>query len=194
MRGILIDWLVEVHKRCKLVQESLYLTVHVMDRFLEIYPVTRAKMQLVGLGCLLVASKYEDTWPPRISDLIFISDKMYTREEILAMECLILEKLDYNLGCPMPLNFLRRYSKVADSDVDVHGLSKYLLEASLLDYGMCHFTYSQQASAALAISRHVFGHASWVCLLFIINQSIVCSSPCVFAVQDACLLLRIQRS
>ncbi len=59
MRTILVDWLVEVHKRFKLVQESLYLAVHILDRFLDVYPIARAKLQLVGLGCLLVASKYE---------------------------------------------------------------------------------------------------------------------------------------
>ncbi len=49
----------------------------------------------------------QDTWPPRIGDLIFIADKAYTREEIIGMELLVLEKLDHNFGCPMPLNFLR---------------------------------------------------------------------------------------
>ena len=83
MRTILVDWVVEVHKRFKLVQESLYLTVHILDLFLAIQPISRSKLQLAGLGCLLVASKYEDTWPPRIADLIFIADKAYTREEII---------------------------------------------------------------------------------------------------------------
>ena len=169
MRTILIDWLVEVHKRFKLVQESLYLAVHILDRFLNVHPIARAKLQLVGLGCLLVASKYEDTWPPRIGDLIFIADKAFTRQEIIAMECLILEKLEHNFGCPMALNFLRRYSKVADSDAETHTLAKYLLEIALLDYDMCPFVYSMQAAAALHLSREVFRQASWVrhaCIAF----------------------------
>ena len=167
MRTILVDWLVEVHKRFKLVQESLYLAVHILDRFLAIQPISRSKLQLAGLGCLLVASKYEDTWPPRIADLIFIADKAYTREEIIAMECLVLEKLDFNLGCPMSLNFLRRYSKVADSDAETHTLAKYLLEIVLLDYDMCRFSYSQQAAGALFLSRQVFSQATWVCLVYV---------------------------
>ena len=35
MRSILIDWLIEVHLKFKLVPESLYLTVNLIDRFLE---------------------------------------------------------------------------------------------------------------------------------------------------------------
>ena len=183
MRTILVDWLVEVHKRFKLVQESLYLTVHVLDRFLDVFPITRSKLQLVGLGCLLVASKYEDTWPPRIGDLIFIADKAYSREEIIAMELQVLEKLDHNFGCPMALNFLRRFSKVADSDAETHTLAKYLLEICLLDYDMCAFTYSQQAAAALYLSRQVFSQAPWVRRI-VMHVLHICSSD-VFAEQDA---------
>lgn len=36
MRTILIDWMVEVHGRFKLLQETLYLTVATMDRFLQV--------------------------------------------------------------------------------------------------------------------------------------------------------------
>ena len=41
MRAILIDWLVEVHLKFKLVPESLYLTVNLIDRYLEKELVTR---------------------------------------------------------------------------------------------------------------------------------------------------------
>lgn len=39
MRTILIDWMVEVHGRFKLLQETLYLTVAIMDRFLQVSPL-----------------------------------------------------------------------------------------------------------------------------------------------------------
>ena len=162
MRTILVDWLVEVHMRFKLVQETVFLTVHIMDRVLEKIPVPRNKLQLLGLGCFLIASKYEDTYPPRINDLMIVSNKAFTRPEILAMESTILEKLNYDLGTPVPLHFLRRYSKVADSDAETHTLAKYLLELACLDYEMCQFKYSQQGAAALYIARGIFGHQSWV--------------------------------
>ncbi len=109
MRTILVDWLVEVHNRFKLVQETVFLTVHILDRVLEVMPVPRAKLQLLGLACFLVASKYEDTYPPRINDLIVVSNRAFTRAEILAMEASVLEKINYDLGTPVPLHFLRRY-------------------------------------------------------------------------------------
>ncbi len=48
MRAILVDWLVEVHLKFKLMPETLFLTVNLIDRFLEAKPVTRRNLQLVG--------------------------------------------------------------------------------------------------------------------------------------------------
>lgn len=36
MRSILIDWLIQVHGRFGLLQETLYLTVCLIDRFLQV--------------------------------------------------------------------------------------------------------------------------------------------------------------
>ncbi|CAN0372791.1 unnamed protein product, partial [Hapterophycus canaliculatus] len=39
MRSILIDWLVEVHLKFKLVPDTLYLTVYLIDKYLELEKV-----------------------------------------------------------------------------------------------------------------------------------------------------------
>lgn len=41
MRSILVDWLIQVHGRFGLLQETLYLTVNLIDRFLEVRPICR---------------------------------------------------------------------------------------------------------------------------------------------------------
>eukprot|EP00466_Bigelowiella_natans_P005553 jgi/Bigna1/28165/gw1.46.91.1 len=62
MREILVDWLIEIHHRRfnKLRTETLYLTINIIDRFLSIREVSRARLQLIGLAAVLIASKYED--------------------------------------------------------------------------------------------------------------------------------------
>ena len=57
MRGILIDWLVEVHLKFKLLTETLFLTVNLIDRFLEFKQILRNKLQLVGVTAMLIACK-----------------------------------------------------------------------------------------------------------------------------------------
>lgn len=58
MRGILIDWLVEVHIRFRLLPETLFLAVNIVDRFLSNKVVLLDKLQLVGVTAMFIAAKY----------------------------------------------------------------------------------------------------------------------------------------
>lgn len=66
MRAILIDWLVEVAQEYKLHSETLFQTVGLVDRYLSVTPVTRNHLQLVGVSCMLLASKYEEIYSPQV--------------------------------------------------------------------------------------------------------------------------------
>jgi hypothetical protein len=37
MRAVLVDWLVEVHQQFHLLSETLYLTVAIIDRYLQVH-------------------------------------------------------------------------------------------------------------------------------------------------------------
>jgi cyclin A len=56
MRGILVDWLVDVADEFKLMADTLYLAVSYIDRFLTVSVVSRNKLQLLGVASLLVAA------------------------------------------------------------------------------------------------------------------------------------------
>ncbi len=83
MRGILVDWLVEVAEEYKLSSENLYLSANYVDRFLSVVPVLRGKLQLVGVSCMLIASKYEEIFAPQVEDFVYITDNTYTAEEVI---------------------------------------------------------------------------------------------------------------
>jgi hypothetical protein len=113
MRAILIDWLVEVHLKFKLEKDTLYLTVHLIDRLLERKLVQRQKLQLVGVTAMLIASKYEEIYAPEIRDFVYISDNAYTKEEIVAMEGLMLNAIKWMVTTPTILTFVNRFTKSA---------------------------------------------------------------------------------
>lgn len=69
MRGILVDWLVEVAQEYKLVSETLYLTVDYLDRYLSVVPLQRSQLQLLGVACMLLASKFEEIYAPSVRPL-----------------------------------------------------------------------------------------------------------------------------
>nr|SVE75587.1 EOG090X013U [Daphnia hispanica] len=119
MRTILVDWLIDVHGRFKMLQETLYLSISVMDSFLQSdSTINRRELQLVGLTAMLIAAKFEETWAPEINDFVYMSDKAYTSKDVLAMECRMLQKLDFRLGRPLPLHFLRRNTQAASQILD----------------------------------------------------------------------------
>ena len=64
MRAILVDWLIEVHYKFKLNAETLFITISIIDRYLSVEQVKRQYLQLVGVTAMLIASKYEDIYPP----------------------------------------------------------------------------------------------------------------------------------
>ncbi|XP_059830434.1 G2/mitotic-specific cyclin-B1 [Hypanus sabinus] len=165
MRAILIDWLVQVHRKFQLLQETLYMTVSIIDRFLQDNPVTKNNLQLVGVTAMLVASKYEEMYPPEIGDFVYVTDNTYTTAAIREMERRILQKLNFSLGRPLPLHFLRRASKVAEVSSELHTLAKYLMELTIVDYEMMHYLPSQIAAGAFCLAQKVLNAGEWTPLL-----------------------------
>ncbi|XP_011640930.2 G2/mitotic-specific cyclin-B [Pogonomyrmex barbatus] len=159
MRCVLIDWLVEVHQQFRLMQETLYLTVAIIDRFLQSHrTIDRKRLQLVGVTAMFIASKYEEMYSPDISDFVYITDKAYSKADILHMEMIIVKNLDYSFGRPLPLHFLRRYSKAGKALPIHHTMAKYFLEQSLIHYEMCHYPPSLIAAAAIYLAFLILGN------------------------------------
>ncbi|KAI3829043.1 hypothetical protein L1987_03157 [Smallanthus sonchifolius] len=137
MRAILIDWLIEVHRKFDLMPESLYLTINVVDRYLSVRRVPRRELQLVGISAMLIACKYEEIWPPEVTDLMAISDNAYPREEILTMEKAILGQLGWYLTVPTPYVFLVRYTKASlPFDNEMENMVFFLTELGLIHYSV----------------------------------------------------------
>ncbi|PPE02450.1 hypothetical protein GOBAR_DD00539 [Gossypium barbadense] len=153
MRGILINWLIEVHLKFDLMQETLYLMVTLLDRYLSEVQIKKNEMQLVGLTTLLLASKYEDFWHPRVKDLISISAEAYTSEQMLKMEKLVLKELKFRLNAPTPYVFMLRFIKAAQSDTKLEHLAFYLIELCLVEYEALKFKPSLLCASAIYVAR-----------------------------------------
>ncbi|KAG5033993.1 hypothetical protein JHK87_008903 [Glycine soja] len=81
MRGILVDWLVEVAVEYKLLSETLHLSVSYIDRFLSVNPMGKSRLQLLGVSSMLIASKYEEVNPHRVDKFCSITDNTYKKAE-----------------------------------------------------------------------------------------------------------------
>merc|ERR1712149_11828 len=150
MRAVLVDWQVQF----KLLQETLFSTISIVDRFLAVEgrSVTRSKLQLVGVAAMFLASKVEEVFAPACSDFVYITDHAYTEDAIKQMEIKILQTLKFSLFEPLSIHFLRRFSKAGDVDVLQHSLAKYAIELALVEYDLVPVPGSKLAASALCLS------------------------------------------
>lgn len=161
MRSILVDWMVEVHLKFKLLPETLYLSINIMDRFLSKELVQVDRLQLLATGSLFIAAKYEEVYSPSIKNYAYVTDGAFSEDEILGAERFILEILNFNMSYPNPMNFLRRISKADDYDVNTRTIGKYLLEITVIDHKFIGYLPSLCAAAAMFISRKMISKNDW---------------------------------
>ncbi|TQD82024.1 hypothetical protein C1H46_032423 [Malus baccata] len=156
MRSILIDWLIDVHRKFELMPETLYLTVNILDRYLSKKIVSRRALQLVGISSMVIASKYEEIWAPQVNDFVCLSDYAYSANQILRTEKAILGKLEWYLTVPTPYVFLSRYIKASVSpDVEMKNMVFFLAELGILHYPtIILYSPSMISAAAVYAARY----------------------------------------
>ncbi|XP_026416640.1 G2/mitotic-specific cyclin S13-7-like [Papaver somniferum] len=148
MRMNLVDGLIKVQDRFQLLPENLYLTIHIVDRYLAINRVVRKKeLNLIGITAMLIASKYEENAAIKVDKL----GGTYKRKQILAMERSILGKLEWTLTVPTAYHFLVRFIKASLADQEMENMVFFLAELGLMQYAMIEYSQSMlEASAVYA--------------------------------------------
>ena len=157
MRAILIDWLIEVHYRFRLKSETLFQTVWIIDTYLSLKKITRAKLQLLGIASLLISAKSQEIYYPQLKELIDITDGAYVKSELLEMENNVLKILNFNIVSPTSNDFYNIIAKAFNFDKKHFFLGKYFLESSLIDYQMLKYSSSVIAVSCAYIVMKFFG-------------------------------------
>lgn len=97
----------------------------------------------------------------QVRDFVYISDRAYTREQILQMEKIMLNTLRFNLTVPTAQQFLARYIKLTGfgGDTALMQCATYLVELSLPNYSSLKWAGSVVACAALSVAALTLGRA-----------------------------------
>lgn len=183
MRSVLVDWLVDVCEEFRLSSQTLHITIACVDRYLSKKNVPKNRLQLVGITCILIASKYEEMYPPSIERLVFICDKIYNRNDILSMEKYVLEVLNFSFSNPTIKDFLRRFMNASGSDkvetllanvvekgrkfillisfLKLTKKKKYLCELSLFEYNFILLPPSLIAASSIYLARLTLNRKPW---------------------------------
>ena len=151
MRSILIDWIIDVHYKFNFTDETLFMTVLIIDRYISYKSISKKKFQLLGITALLISCKHEEIILPKIEDFIYITDNAYVKEDVFNMENDILDILSFNLIAPSPIKFYEYLALKFEFDKKKFLLGKYLMESFMVDINYVKFRASVIACASIYI-------------------------------------------
>lgn len=167
IRSTLIDWIVSIHSKLMLKEETLYLAVNYIDRYIRKVQPTKHELQLIGLTCLIIAAKYEEVYLPQMS--LFLSateNDYYDLLDILKMEQNVLHCLNFDLAATTPLRFLELFERLTKPNEKCRKMAHYILESSLQDYQMLKGLPSIRAASAFYTAHKVLSEGTWKYDLF----------------------------
>ena len=173
-RNYIIESIIYQSYIWKLNNETIYLTVNIMDRFIEKNKIQNKEYELIGLASFFIASKYEDIYSPDVQNLTQIFSFKYHYEEILSKESEILKSLDYCLhyiSSNKILNLLYHLSNI--DDINLKNFADMILEISLTDLNIMKYSQIKRAIATFIFAKKLFGIKSgnnFIKLLFSYNE------------------------
>lgn len=170
LRGECVNWMLQVHSRYRLLPETFWIAVNVLDRFLSKRTVSLEKLQMVGAISLFIAAKYEEILAPSVEEFVLCCDGAYSKDHFLKGERIVLGAVDFKVShyCS-PYTWMRKISQADGYNVHTRTMAKYLTEATLLDERFIGVKPSMIAAIGMYGAQRMSGTA-WVslnCLGFI---------------------------
>ncbi|KAK6242477.1 Cyclin [Theobroma cacao] len=164
-RSFIVRWIVEQCTAKDFQEETIFLGVCLLDRFLSKgYFKNRRSLQIVGIACLALAIRIEENQPYNsVRQKNFcIGSNTYSRNEVVAMEWLVMEVLNFQCFLPTIYNFLWFYLKAAKADAEVEKRAKYLAVLALSDHEQLRY-WPSTVAAGVVIMASMDGnqHASY---------------------------------
>lgn len=191
MRAVLTEWLLQVSEEFSNRPETLFLAVNLVDLYMSKKTVPRTKVQLVGITCLLIASKMEETHYPDIGELLYLCDGIYTRPQLLDMEMKVVMTVRCTANMPTVISFAELF--LQESGVGTSGpaasLTRYLAELSILYHPAGSLSSSLVGLAIVCVACWQYRH-SFRSIVELSSYSVHDLLPYVQAVQAMILEVR----
>ena len=142
----------------KLKDDTIYMAMNIMDRYISQYKSKNLEFQLIAISSYLIASKYEDIYPPYIDELSQICNYIYSNDDIIKKEYEILSGLNFDVLYNSSYKFLTFLHSVVDNqNMKLLYLAQFILEISLDNLDILQYSQSERALAALLVSKKILG-------------------------------------
>lgn len=155
-RARIIDWIVEVAYKAECSRQTLFLTVAIIDRFLQNSAVSykNSDIQLIGVVAMLLASKLMDT---ESLDIDFMYEqalhRKVSKKTVQYFETEMLKVLEFYVSTPTELEFLDIYwEKLGKEQQNVLSQAQYISTLNLYSTAILSIKPSARAAATLALA------------------------------------------
>ena len=153
-RAVVIEWLSYTVCYFSQSNETLFMSINIMDRYISKKRICLNNFQLVAISAYLIASKYEDTNYPLINDLIYISKNIYTQNDIISMEKDILTTLNFDIFSVSSYQFFSFFYLFTNSNNKIlFYLGNLILELCLLNIEIMSYKQSLIAIGAFLVAK-----------------------------------------
>lgn len=151
----MVDWMIEVISAFHMSLDTFFLAVKVMDYFLS-KSITRysdEQVHLIGIACMLIASKFEEVQPFSMKVMVdTVAKRKFTAQEVLAMELTILEATHFELHLVTPIHILEYICEALPLPQALKRTAEIALVINQMSMQVQAAAPSAQAVAALALA------------------------------------------
>ena len=160
-RACLCDWLCRLNFKCQLSTNTLYVTMGIVDRILKTTQISKSELILLGCASTLIASKSEDVVPITTEQILIIAENRIKKADLVKMENMIIQRIDYNLTFPTSYIFLSLFLRANQQTRETILFAKYVLELCLTSIHFFCVKPSAIAATAIAFTRLIGGVLPW---------------------------------
>ncbi|XP_019363210.1 PREDICTED: cyclin-F-like [Gavialis gangeticus] len=188
MRYILIDWLVEVATMKDFSSLCLHMTVGCVDRYLKLRPVPRARLQLLGIACMVICTRFISKEILTIREAVWLTDNTYKYEDLVRMMGEIISALEGKIRIPTIVDYKEVLLNIISLERRTLHLYGFICELSLLNTSLCAYSPAHLAAAALLLAKILHRQAHpWTsqlseCTGFSLEDLI----PCMLSLYQKC--------
>lgn len=145
--------------------QTVFLAINIIDRFLSNQMLTPDWLRCLGFAAMMLACKYEEIYPPDLSDWCYLARGFHNRGELLEMELIVYESLDHSLVTVSAADLFQRYQRIEDyvlESLQQHfKMGMYLLEIAACHYQMLRYSQNEVACAVLILANQVYSFPGW---------------------------------
>lgn len=160
MRAILVNWMVQVHRRLCLQPDTLFIAIEIVDRFLEIKTVHSGNLQLLGAVALMLAAKYGEVGPAPVDTLIGLATNQYPRAHVLRMERLVFAQIAFNVAFPTVYLFMTQALQVTGATTKGRYTARYIAELTLMEYRVLQYPPSLIGATCVFLAVQILANGA----------------------------------